>query len=398
MDDTSHLVSEGLPLYWRLAPKNSYSPIGIERLPFRFSNRAPNWLLTQEVDSTLRGTLSRIYAADANIGYLQPGYEIAAGYLKDFVDFLLECLPSRDEVRALEVGCGGCEVLDHLSQLGLEVLGIDPSPVARRFADQKGIDLLQEDFWQVQVKAKFQLAFCSDVLEHVENPVSFLNRLSTFVVDGGIVAIAVPDCTESLALGDVSIAMHQHINYFSDSSLRSCMQLSGLTEITVQKSSYGGSLYASGRVRMRVIDSAGKRKVDSSPVPLEAAVLERAKFLKLFPRQLRDARSRISTLLLGKETVGFYVPLRALPFVAGLNEARHGGLIRFFDDTEHWHKKYFDGCSIPIENFSDLKSSPPDHLFVMSLTFAEVIMKRVTSAGVPLRSLKSLRSLATDSD
>jgi SAM-dependent methyltransferase len=88
--------------------------------------------LTQEVDSTLRGTLSRIYAADANIGYLQPGYEIAAGYLKDFVDFLLECLPSRDEVRALEVGCGGCEVLDHLSQLGLEVLGIDPSPVARR--------------------------------------------------------------------------------------------------------------------------------------------------------------------------------------------------------------------------------------------------------------------------
>ncbi len=398
MDDANHLVSEGLPLYWRLAPKNSYSPIGIERLPFKFSNNGPNWLLTQDVSSSLRGALSRIYAADANIGYLQPGYEIAAGYLKDFVDFILEFLPSTDSARALEVGCGGCEVLGHLSQLGLEVLGIDPSPVAKRFADQKGINLLQDDFWQAQVKAKFNLGFCSDVLEHVENPVSFLKRLSSFVVDGGTVAIAVPDCTESLALGDVSIAMHQHINYFSDSSLRSCMQLSGLTEITVQKSSYGGSLYASGRVRTTVIDDVGDRKVDSSPITLEAAVLERAKFLKLFPRQLRYVRSLVSTLLLRKESVGFYVPLRALPFVAGFEDASFGGSIRFFDDTEHWHKKYFDGCNVPIENFFDLKTSPPDHLFVMSLTFAEVISRKITGAGVPLRSLRSLRSLATDSD
>jgi SAM-dependent methyltransferase len=398
MADPNNLVSERLPLYWRLAPENSDSPIGIERLPFKFANQAPNWLLTQEVTSSLREALSRIYAADANIGYLQPGYEIAAGYLRDFVDFILEFLPSYGAVRALEVGCGGCEVLDHLSQLGLEVLGIDPSPVARRFADQKGIDLLQEDFWQAQVETKFHLAFCSDVLEHVENPVSFLNRLSSFVLDGGTIAIAVPDCTESLALGDVSFAMHQHINYFSDSSLRYCMQLSGLTEITVKKSAYGGSLYASGRVRARVIESVSDREFDNSPITLEASILERTNFLKLFPHKLRSVRSLVSTLILEKESVGFYVPLRALPFVAGLSGDSFGGSIRFFDDTEHWHNKYFDGCKIPIENFSDLRKSPPDHLFVMSLTFADVIMRKVMSAGVQLRSLRLLRSLITESN
>jgi hypothetical protein len=51
--------------------------------------------------------------------------------------------------------------------------------------------------------------------------------------------------------------------------------------------------------------------------------------------------------------------------------------IRFFDDTEHWHGKHFDGTRIPIENFENLQVNPTDTLFVMSLTFEKQIKAKI---------------------
>lgn len=79
-------------------------------------------------------------------------------------------------------------------------------------------------------------------------------------------------------------------------------------------------------------------------------------------------------IISNNESLGFYVPLRALPYISALNLKYS---YRFFDDTPHWHNKYFDGINVKIENFSDLVKAPVENLIICSLTFDKVIFKKI---------------------
>jgi hypothetical protein len=52
---------------------------------------------------------------------------------------------------------------------------------------------------------------------------------------------------------------------------------------------------------------------------------------------------------------------------------------RFFDDTDHWHRNFFDGVDVPIENFNDLKIKPVSDIIIMSLTFGGRIKEKINS-------------------
>jgi hypothetical protein len=72
--------------------------------------------------------------------------------------------------------------------------------------------------------------------------------------------------------------------------------------------------------------------------------------------------------------LGFYVPLRALPYLSIL-KVFDG--IRFFDDDPGVHGKYFDGFDVPVENFQDLQARPVTHMIIMSLPHAPAIAKKI---------------------
>ena len=68
------------------------------------------------------------------------------------------------------------------------------------------------------------------------------------------------------------------------------------------------------------------------------------------------------------------MPLRAMPYLAHLPSFRG---LRIFDDTPHWHELFFDGADVPVENFEDFRMKPVDDLFIMSLTFGEVVRSKL---------------------
>jgi hypothetical protein len=92
----------------------------------------------------------------------------------------------------------------------------------------------------------------------------------------------------------------------------------------------------------------------------------------------------------GFRNVGFYVPLRTLPYISILR--KYNGF-RFFDDTHHWYNRAFDGVEIYIENFNDLKNKPVTDLYIMSLTFGDVIRKKVESQISGIKNIKMLREI-----
>jgi 2-polyprenyl-3-methyl-5-hydroxy-6-metoxy-1,4-benzoquinol methylase len=355
-----------LPFYWRLSPQGSQVPNIVENYyPFAFGFETETGLVIQQRNEEVLAALDCIYMQEYNIGYLQDGNEIAKPYGEDFIIYLQRALKKNSNIKkVLEIGCGGCVVLDSLKKNGYDVVGIDSSPFAATEGAKKGVKVITDFFPSSLMLEKFDLIFHVDVLEHISDYMDFLLHQYAQLNDDGIVIVNVPDATYSIVVGDISMAMHQHLNYFTETSLSATLRNAGFEVISVNKAGYGGSLYAIGRKSKnagRVVTVNDSRDYENFSDRAEQLF---ASFCEFSNRVLSDS----------KRTLGFYVPLRTLPYIAkqGIYEG-----FRFFDDTGHWHMSVFDGLDVPIENFGDLKQNPVTDLMVMSLTFGEVIQNKV---------------------
>jgi len=84
--------------------------------------------------------------------------------------------------------------------------------------------------------------------------------------------------------------------------------------------------------------------------------------------------SELEPLLSAGKLIGFYMPLKAFPYLsmAGVHEG-----YRLFDDIDHWHGGFVDGSNISIQNFNDLIENPVSHLFIMSFTFGKTVKNKI---------------------
>jgi 2-polyprenyl-3-methyl-5-hydroxy-6-metoxy-1,4-benzoquinol methylase len=371
-----------LPFYWRLCGRHdSDNYLGKTNFPFTFEIDPLCNLLVQARNEEVLSALGIVYEQEYNIGYLQDRNVIAKQYGVDFLKFLKAHLFLNPKVKnILEIGCGGCVVLSELKTLGYEVMGIDSSPFAKSEGQKKGVDVIQGFFPGVDIKNKFDLIFHVDVLEHIDDYIGFLRSQYDQLNEDGLLVVNVPDASESIGLGDFSIAMHQHLNYFSENSLRQVLNVTGFHVTELTRAGYGGSLYA---IATKSLPAHGSRH--APPFTEEFfvnALLLRNRFVKLVQ----------SIESIDNSSLGFYVPLRALPYISNLESDLK---FRFFDDTPHWHNQYFDGVNICIENFSDLVKSPVTHLFVMSLTFGETIKKKVKTYFGDSMQIITLKEIAS---
>jgi len=369
-----------LPFYWRLKEKRSPNIVP-DYQPFQFDFIESLQLIIQKRDAEVLGRLEEIYKAEYNIGYLQDANEIAKPYGKDFMDFIEKVLATwGQEVRhILEVGCGGCTILAGLKDKGYKVIGVDPSPIALRDGARKGIEVIGDFFPSDKFREKVDLIFHSDVQEHVSDPVQFLKNQREQLNEGGLIIISLPDCNEGVEKGEISMAMHQHLNYFDTESLRNTVEAAGLSVMTIEVAKYGGSLYccAQRSGNNKYVLKSGRSKFEA--------------FNKKVERNLTSISNELKKIFSEpNRTVGFYVPLRALPYVSFVG--KYEGF-RFFDDTHHWYNKAFDGTEVYIENFEDLRKKPVTNLFIMSLTFGDVIKSKVEkqiTRGMNIRLLRDM--------
>lgn len=106
----------------------------------------------------------------------------------------------RNEIRFLEIGFGNGAGLFAASKLGLRAFGIDLDPVcvsnAKEFAQQHGFNVMCFEGTVSELKAlreRYDLVKASQLLEHVINPLRFLNEISSVQSAGGYLIIECPN-------------------------------------------------------------------------------------------------------------------------------------------------------------------------------------------------------------
>jgi len=150
-------------------------------------------------------------------------------FRKTFED-LIKRFPFIENGNFLDFGCGIGNSLLEARQLGFTVFGIESSQWAIQHCNRYGLKVLTslEDLNQKDVK--FDLINVNHALEHISDPVNFVNKLKEFLKERGILRIEVPDCGKfsiwrlmPKCKYAVNILKDDHIYYFSVDTLKNIL-------------------------------------------------------------------------------------------------------------------------------------------------------------------------------
>ncbi|MBO9536967.1 class I SAM-dependent methyltransferase [Herbaspirillum sp.] len=354
-----------VPFYWRVKKTPTQPPHDIPaRLPFSFTFLSELQLVIQQRNPSVLQWLERVYTEDANVGYLQDGHALAESYGGEFIDFFqrASALLRKKPASAADIGCGGVYLLQKVREQGLAVKGIDPSPVTSAAGKKVGIEIVPDFYPSPSLTERFDVLFHYDVLEHVEDPVAFLRAHHGNLSSDGALIFAVPDCSHHIALGDVSMLLHEHLNYFDEDSLARVVRAAGFEPLRLEPARHGGVLLCCA------VPAA------SHASPIEPAK-DDSKFLE-FRQKAQAALHRFSALARQSmnDELGLYVPLRAFPYLGQLSPETK---LRFFDDDPGLRGRYYDGFDVAIENRDELAARPPERVMVCSLAFGDKIAARL---------------------
>jgi len=147
--------------------------------------------------------------------------------------------------RVLDVGCGIGIFLTAAARAGWQTLGVEPSAAAIEFRDP-GITVLRGDIESVDLPSgHFDLITFWDVLAHVANPHSILERARTLLSPAGRLLIKTPNHSPAFmhmakllsAVGGTRGWLHlpAQRNHFSTRSLANVVERSGFRVLSTEQ-------------------------------------------------------------------------------------------------------------------------------------------------------------------
>lgn len=145
--------------------------------------------------------------------------------------FLEEEMRGGESIRILDIGFGKGDLLLHLRQLGYtDLVGLDPSPSSVEHLNKLGIRAYQGSVYcppaeMDELKGSLDVVLLTAVLEHLLEPKQAINMISPYLKEGGYFIIDIPDYSfvHNVALPIPNQFNQEHINYFSESSVRTLL-------------------------------------------------------------------------------------------------------------------------------------------------------------------------------
>ena len=159
--------------------------------------------------------------------------------------------------RALDIGCAAGFFLKVLKDQGWEVDGVELSPeIARHAREEYGLDQIFVGELEASPypERSFDLITMWDVVEHVSEPLPFLEKAVSLLADDGIVILETQNVNSRFAQRLGPKWHHykhlEHLYHFSPATIEMLLGQAGL-EIVHNTSKYGGKHVSIGFIRER---------------------------------------------------------------------------------------------------------------------------------------------------
>jgi len=156
------------------------------------------------------------------------------------ISFISEHVPITDK-RIIEIGSASGALLEKLVENGVkEVIGIELDEEYSKFAQNRGLQVLNNPIEELNFKEEFDIALSFHTLEHVYNPKLIINSIYTALGHGGFFMGEVPNQNDwriQIFNDNVVRRFHYdptHLFYYSPVTLTNYLQSSGFGDIILE--------------------------------------------------------------------------------------------------------------------------------------------------------------------
>jgi SAM-dependent methyltransferase len=115
-------------------------------------------------------------------------------------------------------------------------VGLEPSPRLAEICREKGIEIIEKPFEEVDIDIQADVVASFEVIEHLFRPSDFVEWIYRALRPGGIAILTCPNIEgfDTLLLGREAVAVdHQHLNYFNPDSLDVLLRRTGFGSVEI---------------------------------------------------------------------------------------------------------------------------------------------------------------------
>jgi SAM-dependent methyltransferase len=278
-------------------------------------------------------------------------------------------------------------LLKNFIEMGVPVLGIDPSDTVAAAAEKIGVPTLVEFFGEKLAEKlaadgrQADLIIANNVLAHVPLLNDFVAGIGRLLKPDGTVTIEFPHLLELIEHVEFDTIYHEHYSYFSLYAIEQVFSRHGLRIYDVERlPTHGGSLriFASHANRANLEDSALLRKLRAEESA--AGLADLATYLRFAERVESCRRSLLEFLGQAK---------REGKVVAAYGAAAKGNTLLNFcgvtpadisqvaDRNPHKQSKFLPGTHIPVVSPQALLQSKPDYVLILPWNLQEEIRQQL---------------------
>ena len=300
------------------------------------------------------------------------------GYAKTVV----ELVGAGSDALIVEAASNDGSLLKCFQKHGVRVLGVEPATNIAEKANAAGVPTTNEFFNSrkaAELRAKHgpaKAVIGNNVLAHVDDPVDFLRGFKVLLDHDGLAICEVPELAEFVERLEYDTVYHEHLSYFSVTSLMRVCEEAGLRVVRVDHVPvHGGSvrMYAAPVERVRehapeVVAMSAKEKTAGIASP------ER---LRRFAREVEAQRAGLLDLLDNLHTENHTVGAYGAP-AKGNTLLNYCGittrLIPWTVDKSPLKVGLFTpGSHIPVLPATELLARQPDFCLILAWNFADEI-------------------------